>query len=241
MRILRLGLLAICIGLANTASAQLLNASDVAISQGNDSFDFKAVKTSGWSRIYFSCNPSNIAWDDGWDTDDELFNGVTLGWLKGFNLTKKAPLYMEAGVGIQYRTDKDEDEVYYDIYEFAYAYRFSLLSLNIPANLLYRFNVNDDLSISPYFGLDFRFNVWGRARVELLIENELISEKLNLFDVDDMVDDDAVWNRFQAGWHIGVGMDYRMLHLGIDYGTDFNEIFKYAKMATTSIVLGVNF
>ena len=54
-------------------------------------------------------------------------------------------------------------------------------------------------------------------------------------------DDDYVWNRFQAGWHIGVSLDYKTLHIGVEYGKDFNELCKKAKLSTTSITLGVNF
>ena len=47
--------------------------------------------------------------------------------------------------------------------------------------------------------------------------------------------------RFQAGWHIRVGFDYRALHFGVDYGTDFNDILSASKIKTASITLGWNF
>ena len=44
-----------------------------------------------------------------------------------------------------------------------------------------------------------------------------------------------------VGWHIGVGFDYRIIHIAIEYGTDFNEIAEKSKFATTAITLGLNF
>ena len=43
------------------------------------------------------------------------------------------------------------------------------------------------------------------------------------------------------GWHIGVGLDYKALHFGVDYGTDFMEIAEKTTFSTTSITLGFNF
>lgn len=114
-----------------------------------------------------------------------------------------------------------------------------MLSLNIPVNLLYRFNITDDFSISPYFGLDFRINVLGKNKYEEDYNGDVDSYDWNLFDDDDM--DGDPWGRFQAGWHLGVGFDYSVLHVGVEYGTDFNEIAEKTKFATTSITLGLNF
>lgn len=238
MNKLKLGLLAACMGLATTASAQFVNASSDAMTpqRSNSNFDIKAVKTSGWNRIYFSYNPSNLKYDDGDYDDNTKYQGFTVGWLNGFSLTKKVPLYMEAGVGIQYRGYKDSDSDY----DYESTYKESLMSLNIPVNVLYRFNIVDDFSISPYFGLDFRLNLLGKGKYEEEYDGDSDSETINLFDEDDM-GKDLVYKRFQAGWHIGVGFDYRALHFGVDYGTDFSEICEDCHFGTTSVTLGVNF
>lgn len=106
-----------------------------------------------------------------------------------------------------------------------------MLSVNIPLSLVYRLNISDDFAISPNFGLDFRVNVTGKDKYE---EN---GEEI--YDINIFSDGDA--KRFQAGWHIGVGFDYRALHFGVDYGTDFNNIVEESKGKTTSITLGLNF
>ena len=55
-----------------------------------------------------------------------------------------------------------------------------MLSLNIPVNLLYRFNITDDFSISPYFGLDFRINLLGKNKYEISYDGNTDSEDWNL-------------------------------------------------------------
>lgn len=236
MKKFKLFVLAAFLGLATSASAQFVNSgsSNSSASSTSSSFDFTSVKTNGWSRIYVSYLPSKMKLDYD-DADDMKFKGFQVGWLKGFGLTQRLPLYMEAGAAIQYRSYKDEEsDSYYD-----FSQKCNLLSLNIPVNLLYRFNIKDDFSISPYFGLDFRINLLGKNKYEETYDGDTDSWDVNLFDDDDM--DNEAWKRFQAGWHIGVGFDYRIIHIAIEYGTDFNEIAEKSKFATTAITLGLNF
>lgn len=246
MKKFKLFVLAAFLGLATSASAQFVNSgsSSSSASSTSSSFDFTSVKTDGWSRIYVSYLPSKVKFDYD-DADDMKFKGFQVGWLKGFGLTQRLPLYMEAGAALQYRSYKDEESDSYGGYEVSYSDKYNMLSLNIPVNLLYRFNITDDFSISPYFGLDFRINLLGKEKLEYTANGETESEDFNLFDKGDMEElyesDEAVWKRFQAGWHIGVGVDYRIIHIAVEYGTDFNEFAEKSKFATTAITLGLNF
>lgn len=236
MKKFKLFVLAAFLGLATSASAQFVNSgsSSSSASSTSSSFDFTSVKTDGWSRIYVSYLPSKMKLDYD-DADDMKFKGFQVGWLKGFGLTQRLPLYMEAGAAIQYRSYKDEEsDSYYD-----FSQKCNLLSLNIPVNLLYRFNITDDFSVSPYLGLDFRINLLGKIKYEETYDGDTDSWDGNLFDDDDM--DNEAWKRFQAGWHIGVGVDYRIIHIAVEYGTDFNEIDEKSKFATPAITLGLNF
>lgn len=239
MKTFKLFMLVAFLGLATSASAQFVNSgSSNSSASSSSSFDVTSVKTDGWSRIYVSYLPSKMKFDfDG--ADDIKFKGFQVGWLKGFGLTQRLPLYMEAGAAIQYRSYKEEESDSYGGYEVSYSDKYTMLSLNIPINLLYRFNITDDFSVSPYFGFDFRVNLLGKNKYEETYDSETDSYDWNLFDDDDM--DNEAWKRFQAGWHIGVGLDYRAIHFGVEYGTDFNEIAEKSKFATTSVTLGFNF
>lgn len=261
MKVFKMCLLLAFMGLATTASAQFVNSntggSNSTSVGGGSSFDFTAVKTSGWNRFYASYNPSKITVDEK-NADDLDLKGFTVGYMRGFSLTRQFPLYMEVGVAFQYRNYKYDEDV--DNLPSAFGddddlnvtgaddieWKYVMMSLNIPVNLLYRFNFTDDFSLSPYFGFDFRFNVSGKQKWSWTAKDDDYddvdeSSSLDLFDKKDMGDKDYTWNRFQAGWHIGVGLDYKALHIGVEYGKDFNEIIKKSKLSTTSITLGVNF
>ena len=237
MKTIKTCLLLAFMGLATTASAQFVtssgNNSGNGMSQqgGGSSFDFTSVKTSGWNRVYVSYNPSKINFsDDDYefiDGEDIKFKGFTVGYLRGFSLTKKVPLYMEIGLGFQYRNYKySDDEIYPMLSEEAYededlntnfsdddvTLKYTMMSLNIPINLLYRFNINNDFSISPYFGFDLRFNIKATQKSEWTAYTDYDYEDTeeqewsnDCFDKKDMGDDDDyVWNRFQAGWRRGI-------------------------------------
>lgn len=154
-------------------------------------------------------------------------NSCSVGYLRGISLTQKVPLFLEVGGALQFNKWSEDYEGATDSQ--------TLLGLNIPVSLLYKFNITDDFAISPDFGFNFRLNLMGKGKWEYDGE----SEDWNLFDDDEM--DGEACNRFQVGWHIGVGFDYKALHLGVDWGTDFNEIAEKTKLRTTYVTLGWNF
>ena len=258
MKNLKLALLAAFAGLVTAASAQPVDASGSDTPASDHSPHTQAVKTTGWNRIFYSYNPSKIAYDASNTTDDDL-KGISVGYLRGFSLTRKAPLYMEMGAAFQYRftesyagssdTTYDEELGYASV---SYSARVHMMSVNVPINLLYRFNINDQLSISPYFGLDFRYNVACKIKVKMRnfygeygeYERVNASKSFSLFDKEFM-DQMGVepFNRFQPGFHAGIGLDYRMLHLAVDLGKDFDELSPTGKgkIKTTSIIVGINF
>lgn len=240
MKAIKLSLLLAFAMLATTASAQFVNSGNNAATTqqmggSSSSFDLTSVKTSGWFGIFVSYNPSKLSYDiDG--VDDIDFKGFTVGLMRGFSLTKKAPLYLEAGFAFQYRTYKEEDSESSEYYSWSSENKTTMMSFNIPVNLLYRFNITDAFSISPYFGLDFRLNLVAKQSYEITLNGESESGDLDMFDENDV---DNTWGLFQAGWHIGIAFDYNALHIGVDYGTDFNEICDKAKISSTSITVGV--
>lgn len=214
------------IGLSTSAFAQFTNS--------NASTSSTSTSTSGWNRVFIEYNPSKITTDvDG--ADDLDFKGFSIGYMKGISVTEKLPLFVEVGAALQYRAYKEDfDDSYYE-----YTEKINTTSLNIPVHLLYRFNVTNDFAIEPFFGFDFRFNIIGKYKIEA--EGE--SEDFNLFDKDEMkeIGFEDSFKRFQAGWHIGVNLNYKPIYVGVHYGKDFNEIYDHLKVATTHITLGFNF
>lgn len=254
------------IGLAtSTASAQFANSSSNSSTSGSSIWT--TVNTDGYNRIYVSYLPSKLKTDGAvdafFDGLEELgLNGIDditkmkgsfeVGYLRGIGLTSKVPLYLEVGGALQFRSSKWDYSVSYDGGSDAIKIKGNMLSLNIPVSLAYRININDDFAISPNFGFDFRINLTGKLKGDATYSYSGETEEYKFLDIDlfkDQTYEDLEgyeaewegWKRFQAGWHIGVGFDYRALHLGVKYGTDFNELTENLKVATTSVTLGWNF
>ena len=157
MRTLKFALLVALFGLATNASAQFVNSSSGSSrSSSSVGSSLTSVTTDGWSRVSVSYLPSKMKSEG----ESESFNGFSIGYLKGFSVTNRLPLYVEAGAALQYRSHKEEGN--YGGPGYDYSDKHKMFSLNIPVNLLYRFNVTDDFSVSPYFGLDIRFSLIGK-------------------------------------------------------------------------------
>lgn len=222
MKTLKALLVLAFVGLAGTASAQFANSG----SSASGSSIWTTVNTDGYNRVYVGYSGVKGKIDiDG--ADDMKFPGFSVGYLRGIGLTQKVPLYLEVGGEIDFNRYSESEE--------GVDYKQTILGLKIPVSLVYRLNINENFSISPLFGFDFRLNLMGKGKYEYDGE----SEDWNLFDDDEM--DGEAYKRFQAGWHIGVGFDYKALHFGVDYGTSFNEITEKVKLATTSVTVGYNF
>ena len=109
-----------------------------------------------------------------------------------------------------------------------------MLSAKVPVQLLYKWDVPySKFSLLPYFGLNFRFNILAKQKKEDIMmkaNGEIVDQKkatIDCFDSGDMGKSDYTWNRFQAGWELGVKATYDSKYMiGFSYGTDFNEIGK---------------
>lgn len=249
MKAIKLLAVAALLAASTTVSAQFTNASKSSSSS--------AANTDGWSTFYVQWNPSSINVDSK-NVDDQSFTGLSIGYSKAFCITSGTPLFIEAGIGLQYsfytldyKDDLDRTFSYCEPEE-----KFNMLSAKVPVNLMYNFQItNSNISIAPYAGLYFRFNIIGKSKTEVNAksgykesdaeerwEDEEMKIDKNLFDKDDMGSKDATWNRFQVGWQIGVNARFNdSFLLGISYGSDFSELYKKAKISTTSITLGYCF
>ena len=220
-----------------TASAQFTNAA----SKGSKG----VVNTDGWGTFYLQWNPSTLQVDVK-DADDLSFTGFSIGYNKAFSVSKSSPLFLEAGVALQYSfNSEDEDEDYYC--NPTTTYKTNFFSAKIPVSLMYKFDLpNSNVSLVPFVGVDFRFNISGKQKIEYDCDYpdhnyHHSDDEFDLFDKKDMGKND-VWKRFQAGWHIGINAHLGENWLiGVSYGSDFSEIAKKTKVSTTSVTLGYRF
>ena len=227
------------------ATAILLVVSSSVFAQfTNSSSQSSNVNADGWNTFYFQLNPSKISIDIK-DSKNQSFTGLTLGYGKAVHISSSEPLYFETGIAVQYSSYKIDDDDYEtnDDYETGDAH-LALASAKVPLNILYNFQIpNSTIEIAPYLGATLRYNIWGEEKTTLNSKyNDEKEKTYNLFDKKDMDGSNYTWNRFQIGWQIGVNARFNSkLLLGLSYGSDFSEIYKKAKINTTSITLGYCF
>lgn len=203
--------IAVC-AMTVAASAQIVSSSSRKIVTETKEF-------TNYSRIFVSYAPMSFSGDIGKHMDTAT--GFALGWQGGWSVSKIIPLYVEGGLNLRYCFYSKNEET--DNY----------LSLNLPVNIAYKFSIPgvDGLSLVPYLGLHLTGSILGTATVD--------DETYNFFSEDDMGDNTA--NRFQFGWQIGVGVNYKSLYLGVGYSAEFTQYFEDVNTGGLTLSLGLNF
>ena len=149
------------------------------------------------------------------DNDFGTLNGVNLQYIHGFSVAK-VPLFIEVGVDASYNVKDyiDEALVRYDNHIVTYKEKLNCLSVRIPINVSYRFNIGDKFSIQPYTGFNFKINpLFDSYSAMKYIEWD--EEGYSFYK------DSAENKMFQWGWQIGLGFNISKLYVGIQYGLDF--------------------
>lgn len=265
---MRLFLAALLTFTAINASAQFVNQSNNTQKSTSRTKSSYSADLNGWDRITVSFTPmkyqTDVKGQDGFN-----MTGFSIGYDKGFNIAPQLPIFLETGINMQYAFKSlDSEELgevtgtSWDDGEIALKAKYSTLNLKVPVNLAYKLTFGD-VSVIPYGGINFKVNVIGKMKFDLedvelpdgISEDDLwdelkdqygITQSTNLLDkkeVEDNLggDEDNVWNRFQMGWQIGVGVDYNSWHVGLGYTKDIMELCKKVKTSSVLISLGYNF
>ena len=171
--------------------------------------------TKDYNRVYFSYSP-DLGCVERLAAYPTTVHGFETGYARGFKLSKRYPLFLEAGANIKFnqttRTWTEEDKGEY----FKTRNTLSLLSINIPVNLTYRFKISKDFALVPYFGVRFCFNPMLRTSVTSIYEREP-SETYN---------ENISTNVFQFGMQGGLGAVYKSYYFAFGGFGNFGTIDK---------------
>lgn len=233
--------LSLClIMVAATASAQFAN--------GSKKGSSAAVNTDSYQRFYVSYNPLSIKPD--WDgVEDINLTGFAFGFTKGISISKSLPLFVEAGARLQYgfKSEDESQSGYYEGYPATVTWenKYTYMGVVVPVNLAYKWTPSSSpVSITPFFGITFKGNIIAKEKVTTTatVAGQSASDEkdYDYFDKDE-VGKDGQWSRFQAGWQVGVGIDYKQLYVGLHYGGDFGEVCKKTKTSNWAVSVGFNF
>lgn len=218
MKVIKFFAVAAALAIAGTASAQFSNGGGKSTMAGD---------YTGYNRFGISYDNTSYGFNKQAGGDDNNFstNGFGLNYIHGFSLTQKLPLYLETGINANFNfssteLDDDGDETL----------KFQNINFQVPVNLTYRFAATEDFTIAPYLGLNLKLNIVGRERIEYDDDDDDDDAKwYSVYSKKDMGGKDETWNRFQMGWHVGVGFQYKPIYLGVQYGTDFIAAYSHKK------------
>ena len=238
--------------MTTVASAQFVQSETTTQPKSTSGNLFSSMTTDDYNRIYVGYNPAKIKWSEDQSAGEEYYplkHGITVGYLRGSNIVKNLPLYIEWGANFQYLFGKERfsDDGYSE------TINISTYSLNVPVNVAFRFSFTDnDLSITPYLGLNFRVNLAGKYKGKYESDYYGDSEEYeyNLFskkEEDENGLGDYAWKRFQVGFNVGVSFSYKALNVGVGYVADFSKLVDYddedvtGKLGVTTLSVGINF
>ncbi len=188
------------------------------------------------------------------DKDKFSLNGIGVDYIHGFAVSSELPMFVETGLKLNTVVGSINGDKYEVDGKYAQGQmKARNMSLSIPVNFAYSFAIGDDMSLTPYIGLDFKFHLLGdyKYKVKTNISDDMLhmigyskddleGDWVNVFSKDNF---DPTFHRFQMGWHIGVGFQYKPVYVGLSYGTDFIPLFKYedAKVNTADFALSVGY
>lgn len=223
--------IAVC-AMTISASAQIVSSRSRSIVVESEEKVEKIENYANYKRLFVSYSPMSFSGDVGKHMDTAT--GFALGWQKGWSVSKTMPVYIESGFNFKYNRFNDSATNYYGDKEEE---TDNYLSLNIPLNLAYKYSIPgvEGLSLVPYIGFHLTSNIIGTATYEAYGQKY----DINFFEEEDMGDGNAA-NRFQFGWQIGVGLNYKALYVGIGYSAEFTEYIEDVNTGGITLTLGLN-
>ena len=167
-----------------------------------------------YNRLGVSYNHDSFRDKYDYHRTDFATNGFGVEYRRGFLMSQTYPFYIELGananMGFYSNDDKDR---YYPVKT-----TITAANLQIPMDFVYRFTLNDKLIIAPYAGITFKVNLMMLERYssesQKYTSNYLGNHSPWGFENYEK------WNRFQAGWQVGVGAQYKSYYLAVQYGMD---------------------
>lgn len=225
-------------------------------------FAISSASAEDYNRIGISYNNNHFGVND-WLKDGAFYglfdgislNGVGINYIHGFSLSQSTPIFIETGINANFGVGSTDTKILsgglFDVSSVKFEVKAQNVNLQVPVNFVYRIAASEDVTIAPYAGLNFKFNIVTKLKGKLSAYGESVEgDWFSLFSKDDMEEafgDDGTGNRFQMGWHIGVGVQYKPLYLGVSYGTDFIAAYsqkfngKSAKVNTRNLTVNVGY
>lgn len=141
---------------------------------------------------------------------DIMPKGVTLGAVLGFSVTDELPIFVESGANLTWaHSAMDVADV--DV-------KCTYMNFAIPVNGVYKFEINDKVSVSGFAGLNLKVNFMAKEHIG--------DSKFSWLSKDDMGGRDNRANIFQLGCQLGAGVHLGQVYLGYEFQPDLMNFQK---------------
>ena len=242
-------LLVAFVAITTNASAQFVQSS-------TNSMPHSAKNTSApvdctGSSYYVAYNIISVEWrvdPRTYENTYPLNNGITVGYNKRRSLDAKflLPLYLDYGANISYMygsyqsvnsipvTDSNGNFISNDG-RLHFESSINLTSINVPLAITTPLQI-DNITIYPYCGVNFRFNLFGKsdakatARLQDSSGNTIWKQDMGSAggEIFDLGDDDK-FHRFQLGLNWGVNFEYDKYTFGVGLVNDSTSLYSNEK------------
>lgn len=193
----------------------------------------------GWTSVNIQYN--SVSLDTEYDEYPDL-RGFSIGLTNAWKLPTRSPLFAETGIVVRHASGNSDISTYQ--YDFKDEYKLNLLTVKIPVNLVYVFDIpNINVTIAPYIGLHINYHLSGKLKETEKEPGHIDrNHSYNIFDEQDFSDYSCdKWNRLQIGWQIGTKVNYSNFYVGLQYGKEFSKIYDYAEIKTNEMAVSLGY
>lgn len=183
---------------------------------------------NGSSYVGFRVGPSfsSVHSDATYLDGGSVKTGLNLGLAAGFAVSRQAPLYVETGLYYTEKGGKGKDS--------GQKFTYNLDYLEVPLVLKYKYNVDNHFSVQPYLGAYVACGVGGK--IKDFGEREAYSSFSDSYNS---------FQRFDGGLKMGVGAQYDMFYVELNYDLGLSNIghddFDETKNSAVMLNFGLNF
>lgn len=162
--------------------------------------------------------------------------GLKLGVVGCFPLVDD--IYLEPGI---YYSPKGTKNEWTDAANDNHKMVCNLNYVEIPVNGVYKYEINNNLTVRGHFGPYFGFGISGKTKYEVNGKTIPDSKQKNFSSKSGNLNR----NTFDFGLNIGAGIEFSVCYLGVQYGLGITNISKYDnekfRNGVFAVEFGVNF
>lgn len=195
------------------------------------------ANAEGYNRVAVSYDHTNLSFNkdaasflDADGSETAGLNGFGLNYIHGFGVAEN--MFVETGANVDFLFGNKSFKESEDGDWWEDKYKFQNINIQVPVNFVYRFNLTEGVSLDPYIGLNFKLHLTEKYQNEFSDSDgdKYEGDWVSVFDDGEKAMDgkDYTWNRFQMGWHVGIGCNYEKYYLGVQVGTDFIPAYSHS-------------